>query len=450
MIAESSMAAEDEAVNLEVHEWSVWIAEPQGKQMNSASDFPTAMPGLVESERSRKIDSEKPKPAPLSLMTIYGTPPEVADVDLRMTAGRPISQWPRSDGKSNRLRWLDLKLSKELSNPELIAYIPETHWFHRARALEGLYIHVKSGKRAERFLAYDLELQSPLNVRLDGNPEQYRLVNLGKHPVHDVLLIVPGADGPRLGWLDTVTQTPGADASPDGKPAAAANTQPQQPAQATVTAVAGAVQVVAAAPAQATPAAATTTNAAADAAKTETKLADTKPVVKAIGTEIPLSGPLAVDSDEFLQKTDTEMRRRLLASGLKEGEVSLLMSLYAQHFFKTDEIHLVFRLSQPGIDDVTPLTIEPDTTKIKRVALVIAKKVDPRLREDVQKLVEELADPSYAKREEAEKRLKKLGNLAIPSLKEAMKSKDLEVVMRAERLLLGHKEQLGNDPTPAQ
>ena len=65
------------------------------------------------------------------------------------------------------------------------------------------------------------------------------------------------------------------------------------------------------------------------------------------------------------------------------------------------------------------------------------------MRDDVQKLITELGDASYAQRENAEKRLKSLGRLAIPNLKEALKNKDLEVVMRAERLLLIQKEQLG-------
>lgn len=447
--------AADDAPPLELHEWSVWVAEPQGKSFNAATEFPTAMPGLVESERSRKRDPDKPKPAPVSLMTLYGTPPEVADVDLKISAGRPISQWPRSEGKASRLRWLDLTLSKELINRETLAYIPETHWFHKARALEGLFIQLKKGGRAERFFAYDIELQTPLNIRLDGGPEQYQLANLSKHSLHDIMLIAPGKDGHRVGWLDTLEPTPGAAETGGNKPVQPAQAN-AQPAGAVVAVAAGA-NVVLAAPAAAAPVAAAPAAVAAPAgapAAANQKPADAKPAEKPENKiklpEIPLSGPLAVDSDEFRQKTDVEMRRRLTATGLKPGEVDLIMELYAPHFFATDEIHLVFRFSQPGLDELTPLSVEPDTTKIKRVALVIARRVDPRHREDVQKLITELADASYSKREETEKKLKELGNLAIPNLKEAMKSTDLEVVMRAERILLSHKEQLPNEQNPAQ
>jgi len=447
LLYEVSIAAEDN-VNLEVHEWSVWIAEPHGKQINGAADYPTAMPGLVDSERSRKRDSGKQKPAPVSLMTIYGTPPDVVDVDLKITAGRPISQWPRSEGKANRLRWMDLTLSKELTNQELIAYIPETHWFRQARELDGLYIQLKKGGRAERFFAYDLELNSTLNIRIDGGPDQYKIANLGKQAIHDVLLILPGTDGVRLGWVDIVSPTPNAAATgSENKPPATPAAQAQPAAQPTV-AVAGApgAAVVLANPLEA-PA---TKPAGAENQKPDATAAPAKPPVKDLLVEIPLTAPIAIDSDEFKQKTDVELRRRLGTTGLNAKEIDLMMSLYAKHFFATDDIQVVYRMSQAGIDELTPLTIEPDTAKVKRVAMVIAKKVDPRLRDDVQKLVGELADVSYAKREQAEKRLRELGNLAIPSLKEAMKSKDLEVVMRAERILLGHKEQLGNDPAAAQ
>ncbi len=150
-------------------------------QINSLADYKSTMPGLVETERSRRRDTDKPGPSPLSLMTIYGEPPEVVDIDLRIAAGRPLAQWPRSEGKANRLRWLDLKLSKELTNRESLAYIPDSHWFHEARGLGGLYVQLKKGGRTERFLAYDLELQTTLTARVDGGPEQYKIANLGKH-----------------------------------------------------------------------------------------------------------------------------------------------------------------------------------------------------------------------------------------------------------------------------
>jgi hypothetical protein len=439
----SRCAVADDPPPLELHEWSVWIGEPQGKAINSLTDFASAMPGVVETDRTRRRESEKPAPSPLGVMTLYGEPPEVVDIDLRIATGRPVAQWPRSEGKSNRLRWLDLKLAKELTNREALAYIPAGHWFHEARELGGLYLQLKKGGRIERFLAYDLEFQSTLTVRVDGGPEQYKVANLGKHALHDVLLIVPGSEGRRLGWVDKIDPAPGAPAgspaTPGGNPPVG---QPSEPRRVAVTrAVAGGVVVAAAAAPVAVPAGQPATPAGGNPPAGQPN-APGQPAKETLA-DVPLSAPLAADSDEFKEKTSGELRKRLAAAGLKEAEINLLHSLYAKHFFESDEMQLVYRVPQEGIDEMTPLTVEPENTKMKRVALVIARNVDPRLRDDVSKLVAELGDTSYAKREQAEKRLKDLGRLAIPNLKEALKNKDPEVVMRAERLLLIQKEPLG-------
>src|SRR5262245_43766151 len=439
----SRRARADDAPLLEIHEWSVWIGEPQGKAINSVTDHASAMPGVVETERSRRRESDTPSPSPLGVMTLYGEPPEVVDIDLRIAAGRPVAQWPRSEGKSNRLRWLDLKLSKDLTNREALAYIPEGHWFHQARELGGLYLQLKKGGRIERFLAYDLEFQSTLTVRVDGGPEQYKVANLGKFALHDVLLIVPGPEGRRLGWVDKIDLALGSSAatpgSPAGSPPAGQPVASDRVAAARAVVAGGGVVIVAAP--GAVPAARPSAPAGATPPAGQPG-APGQPAKETIA-DIPLSAPLAADSDEFKDKTSGELRKRLAAAGLKTAEVDLLHSLYAKHLFESDEMQLVYRMPKDGIDEMTPLTVEPENTKVKRVALVVARKVDPRLRDDVSKLVAELGDASFTKREKAEKRLKDLGRLAIPNLKEALKNKDPEVVMRAERLLLIQKEPLG-------
>src|SRR6516164_1032497 len=83
----SSRVHADDAPPMELHEWSVWVGEPQAKQINALTDYISAMPGVVETDRGRR--SEKSAPSPVSVMTIYGEPPEVVDIDLRITGGRP-------------------------------------------------------------------------------------------------------------------------------------------------------------------------------------------------------------------------------------------------------------------------------------------------------------------------------------------------------------------------
>ena len=48
----------------------------------------------------------------------------------------------------------------------------------------------------------------------------------------------------------------------------------------------------------------------------------------------------------------------------------------------------------------------------------------------------QLGDPSYKVRETAEAKLQELGPVAVPVLEDALINKDVEIVVRAERLLL--------------
>jgi hypothetical protein len=50
--------------------------------------------------------------------------------------------------------------------------------------------------------------------------------------------------------------------------------------------------------------------------------------------------------------------------------------------------------------------------------------------------VQQLGDKSYKARESAEARLVEMGPVAVPVLEDALTNKDVEIVFRAERLLL--------------
>lgn len=392
----SSAARAEDPPKFEVHEWSVWVGDAQGNTINPVADFTSAMPGIVETDRSRRKDAAKPGPTPMSLLTLYGEPPEVVDLDLRVSTGRPVAQWPKSESKSNRLRWLDLTVSKAPSKPEALVIVPEGHWFHKARELGGLYLQMKKSTRSERFLTYDLEFQASLTLRVDGGPDQFKIANLGKHPLKDVLLIVPSSDGRRVGWIESIAGVPNA---PAGNP------PPQQPQPAT-------------------------------------KDGQAAPQSPETLVDCPLSGVLKSESDEYREKTSGEWRKRLTAAGISAAEIDLLLSLHAGQMFESDAPQIVFRLSPEALEEMAPLSVEPETAKIKRVALVVVRNIDPKLRETIDKLIAELGDNVFSTRERAESRLRELGRLAIPKLKEALKNTDPEIVTRAERLLLAQKEQL--------
>jgi hypothetical protein len=78
----------------------------------------------------------------------------------------------------------------------------------------------------------------------------------------------------------------------------------------------------------------------------------------------------------------------------------------------------------------------PPPRKLVRVALVVDHGVDPRLQDRARTLVKQLGDASPKVRETAEARLRDLGPVAVPALEDALLEKDIEIVFRAERLLL--------------
>ena len=439
LVACATAVAADMPEDLEFHEWSVWIGEPQAKQMNAHLLHPSAMPGVVDTERSRRHEGDKPEPSPLSVLTAYGTPPEAADVDIRLTAGRWLAQWPKSEGKGNRLRWLDIALSKDLKDETRQAYVPETHWFRQARKLDTLYFNVKKGHRTERFLAYDAELNVPLPLRIDGEGDQYKVVNNGKHPLEDVLLIVPTPEGRRVGWVDKVGPGEGTP-TPAGQAAAAPPAGGPQAVRMVRGGVAVAVAGGGAVVVQAAPGAAPAQPS--NPGQPPNSAAPQQPAAKETSVDIPLSAPLKADGPEYRAATSETLQKKLQAAGLTAAEVELLLSLYAPHFFQTDEMVLLFRWPQSMLDESMPLNVEPDTARVKRVGLMLARKVDPKLRADMAELIKDLGNADYARREQAEEKLLKLGRLAVPELKKALKDMDPEVMTRAERLLLEQKEQL--------
>jgi hypothetical protein len=62
--------------------------------------------------------------------------------------------------------------------------------------------------------------------------------------------------------------------------------------------------------------------------------------------------------------------------------------------------------------------------------------VDPRLQDRARVLVQKLGDDLPKTRETAEAQLFELGPVAVPVLEDALRNSDVEIVFRAERLLL--------------
>jgi hypothetical protein len=413
------LARADEPKPLEIHEMSFWATEPTATQVNAVAGYPSAMPGAVDSLRSRVAETGRPDIQPLSLMFFSGGAPKVADLSLRIPAGRFLATWPMAENKNNRVAWKDLKFADASAGSELFAFVPEGHWFERARKIDSLPL--ERGARIEKFIAYDPELNAQFSLRLEGEANKYRIFNGSKYALKDVLFLIPDKDGTRLCWLDELAS------NQPNKPAGKAATPPPAPkndaekaGRAVAEAIVKATGAVAQQVASAVPA--------------------TTPVTAETSADIELSGPL--NAVELKRQGVDELKKRLTTAGLTDSETDLLLSLYSKAIFESKEPVLLFRVPQATIEELLPLEIDPENTKIVRVALMVCLKVDPRIRDELKKLIAQLNDDDFAQREQAEQRLYALGRMALPALKEAAKSKEPEQAMRAERLLLEQKEKL--------
>jgi hypothetical protein len=113
-----------------------------------------------------------------------------------------------------------------------------------------------------------------------------------------------------------------------------------------------------------------------------------------------------------------------------------MLDQYADALFAPDGLIVLAHFSRDAIDEAVLLDVFPAPKKLVRTALVVIHGVDPRLQDRARELVKKLGNPKPNDRETAEKQLFDLGPIAVPVLEDALRDKDIEIVFRAERLLL--------------
>ncbi|MFI5457066.1 MAG: hypothetical protein ACHRXM_16595 [Isosphaerales bacterium] len=155
------------------------------------------------------------------------------------------------------------------------------------------------------------------------------------------------------------------------------------------------------------------------------------PVVKVV-----MSQPLKATNPSYRELTRLSLARRLAGQGLREDVVQLVLTQYSQVLFEPGELVVLTHLSRTAIDETVLLDVFPQPKKLVRTALLVIHGVDPRLQDRARALVKQLGDQSYKVRESAEARLAAMGAVALPVLEDALINKDIEIVFRAERLLL--------------
>jgi hypothetical protein len=503
-LTNQATSAEDAKANFEVHDISLWILEPGATQANMRTAYPSALTGLVDSARNSPlvkpqnenavlngnvfvavpnagVTAAAPAPAirrgkiaPINLLTFHGQSATNLDVDLRTKAGSFLTHWPAGESLPNRLRWSgspQFDLVEKPSDDGELAFVDDDGWIHKARQASGLY--VKRGARAERFLAYDVELNLSAPIRLEGGPDKFTVINTSSATLHDVLISRGTPQGRRVAWIDVLPKSEGAPSAAPAAPVASAKpskdkadlfddakppaaTLPAEkpatkpPASTGAPKLFGGLPAAPKAPVPVEPAPATPAQPGEPVASPadDKQKPETKPATPLKGVEVTLSEPLAVGSEQATSQTTKALAERLARTGLTADEAQGFVERFGGLLFEGDAVVVACRVDAGLIDEKIPLSVFPEPTKIVRVPIVVLRNADPQLPNEVDRLIVQLGDRKFAVREAAQQRLLELGPLAFPALQKSLNNSDLEIVIRAEWLLL-NQNQTPNAPAKA-
>jgi hypothetical protein len=111
----------------------------------------------------------------------------------------------------------------------------------------------------------------------------------------------------------------------------------------------------------------------------------------------------------WIENAGKELTAQLKKAGLNEDEAASLTTIWTADFFRSAGVTLFYRVPQEEYDRLLPLTVKPRPEKIVRVGLVQQIPFDAELADRVAKLVKQLDDDDFARREAAQQALAKLG-----------------------------------------
>jgi hypothetical protein len=159
-------------------------------------------------------------------------------------------------------------------------------------------------------------------------------------------------------------------------------------------------------------------------------------VIEGPPVKLTLAKAVSPKDSSYRELTRDAYARRLAGQGMRKEAVQMFLDQYAKSLFEPDSLIVIAHLSRDAIDEIVLLDVFPAPKKFVRTAVVVAHGVDPRLQDRARTLVKQLGDVAPKARETAETQLFEMGPVAVPALEDALREKDIEVVFRAERILL--------------
>jgi hypothetical protein len=152
--------------------------------------------------------------------------------------------------------------------------------------------------------------------------------------------------------------------------------------------------------------------------------------------KLTLSQPLKAANPSYRELTTDAYLRRLTGRGMRESVAQFMITQYGRQLFEPGELIVLAHLARETVDELILLDVFPPPKKMIRTTAVVVHGIDPRLQDQARALVQKLGDRSAPVRESAEARLFAMGPAVVPVLEDALTQKDLEIVFRAERLLM--------------
>ncbi len=437
--------------SFEVHEWVIFICDPNQPQTNASAMFQSTLPDFIAGRRLPAPVEKESEPGPIGLIRFQGSSGgEKVDVLLENKGGKFLARWPKAQTRSTGVLWQNLVISEK--PPTSLEPLSGSSWMNGLRSAEAPFLLRQ--ERGERFLLYDVEPNYKLPVRvIEGpGPLQYYIYNSDtKAPVKDLTFYKHEADGwrravlPELGASKAVkpATTPSAtpSATPSTRVAMHPTADPGPVARRPATARAGTQ------PAPATQSA-SFTQPSTKPATGPAAVAASQPATQPGGTVVALAGTGLTEAAKVLEP----WKERLAAQGLPPTDFALILKILEKHALDPKRLTAIYRLDAEQFDVLMPIEITPTPGKTIRVGLVIVKNIDPAIVTEIEDLVAQLGDASWAKREAAHKSLTQLGLAAKPKLESILKNaKDPEIVYRVERLIaaLSRDPNAGAVPQPA-